>query len=173
MNDDTEARYGPVTRTLHWLMAGLIFWQLLKFGDRIAEGEHWVGQTLVPWHVSIGTLVLALALIRIVWVLAGPESRPAHDRSTAFLVRSGHFLLYAFMLLMPVTGILTMLGGGYGLTAFGIEIFAEGEKVAWAAGLGSLHAPLAWTFAALIAGHVGMALIHHVVHRDDTLRRIA
>ncbi len=34
-----ENQYGP-----HWLMAFLIGWQLLKFGDRIAEGEHWIGQ---------------------------------------------------------------------------------------------------------------------------------
>lgn len=41
-------------------MAVLVGWQFLKFFDRIAEGEHWVGQTLVPWHISIGTLFLLL-----------------------------------------------------------------------------------------------------------------
>lgn len=173
MTDATETRYGPVTRALHWLMTGLIFWQLLKFGDRFAEGEHWVGQTLVPWHLSIGTLILVLALIRILWVLVGRERRPVQNRSNTALVRSGHLLLYAFMLLMPTTGILTMLGAGYGLTAFGIEIFAEGAKIAWAAALGGLHAPFAWIFAVLIAGHIVMALVHHYVHRDDTLIRMA
>ena len=67
MISDSENRYGTVTRTFHWAMALLIGWQFLKFGDRIAEGEHWIGQMLVPWHVSIGVVLLALILPRAVW----------------------------------------------------------------------------------------------------------
>lgn len=47
MNDSKE-RYGALTRFFHWGMGLLIVWQFLKFFDRINDGEHWVGQTLVP-----------------------------------------------------------------------------------------------------------------------------
>jgi cytochrome b561 len=57
---DSTTRYGSITRVFHWLVALLIGWQMMKFFDRISEGEHWVGQTLVPWHVSIGTLAALL-----------------------------------------------------------------------------------------------------------------
>lgn len=60
---DTQKRCGTITKAFHWLMALLVGWQLLKFGDRIAEGEHWVGQVLVPWHVSVGVLLLAFAAL--------------------------------------------------------------------------------------------------------------
>ena len=68
--------------------------------------------------------------------------------------------------------LLRMAGGGYGLTAFGFDIFAEGEKVAWAATLGQLHAPLAWMLTALIIVHTAMALYHHYIKKDNTLKRM-
>lgn len=50
MTTDTAERYGSMTKFFHWSMAFLIGWQLLKVFDHINDGEHWVGQTLVPWH---------------------------------------------------------------------------------------------------------------------------
>ncbi len=172
MINDSNERYGSITKTLHWFMALLITWQLLKFGDRIADGEHWIGQTFVPWHISIGTLLLGSICLRIVWALLQRKNRPRQNPATVKLVKAGHGLLYAGMALLPVTGVLIMIGGGYGLTAFGLEIIAEGEEIAWAASLGSLHSPLAWVLAVMIAGHIGIALLHHFIQRDDTLRRM-
>lgn len=164
--------YGRISKLFHWLMAVLIGWQLLKLGDRINEGEHWVGQALVPWHVSIGTLLLGLIVLRLLWTASQRRPRPRQDPTTAMLVKAGHGLLYAGMLLLPFTGMMVMLGGGYGITAFGVDLLAEGEELAWAATLGSLHSPLAWAFTALIIGHIAMALVHHFVKRDDTLTRM-
>ncbi|WP_179105593.1 cytochrome b [Vreelandella utahensis] len=172
MINDSKERYGSVSKFLHWLMAVLVIWQLLKFGDRISEGEHWIGQTLVPWHISIGTLLLGLIVLRLLWVMSQRRHRPRQRPATAKLVKAGHGLLFAGMLLLPLTGILAMLGGGYGLTAFGIEIFAEGREIAWASSLGDLHSPLAWAFGVLVLGHTGIALFHHFAQRDDTLTRM-
>lgn len=171
MKNDSSTRYGSVTLIFHWGMALLIGWQMLKFFDRIADGEHWVGQTLVPWHISIGSLLLLLIAARIAWV-ATQRVRPVQDPAMAFFVKAGHFLLYAGMAAMPVTGILTMLGGGYGWTAFGVEIVAKGDKIPWAASIGSLHSPIAWLLLILTLGHIGMALLHHFIKKDDVLRRM-
>lgn len=93
MISDSKKRYGIISRALHWLAALLVAWQLLKFGDRIAEGEHWIGQTLVPWHISIGSLLLVLAVCRILWAISQRNNRPAPDQSEAVLVKAGHGLL--------------------------------------------------------------------------------
>lgn len=172
MIKDSPERYGTISKTLHWGVGLLIIWQLLKLGDRINDGEHWVGQTLVPWHVSIGTLLLVLVALRIVWALGQLGHRPRHDPATAFLVKAGHFLLYATMFLMPVTGVLTMVGKGYGLKAFGMQLVDRSAEIPWAAAIGSLHSPVSWLLLALVIGHVGIALIHHFVRRDDTLKRM-
>lgn len=171
MKRDGVARYGSVTILFHWGMTALIGWQMLKFFDRIEDGEHWVGQTLVPWHISIGSLLLLLVIARLVWI-AWQDVRPAHSPSIAIFVRIGHGLLYASMALMPLTGIARMVGAGYGWAAFGLQIIPRGGEIAWLSALGSLHSPIAWLFLVLLVGHVAITLVHHFVLKDDTLRRI-
>ncbi|PKL98672.1 MAG: DUF2218 domain-containing protein [Gammaproteobacteria bacterium HGW-Gammaproteobacteria-9] len=169
---DSRSRYGTVSRVFHWLMALLIVWQFLKLGDRIGEGEHWVGQTLVPWHVSLGAVLMVLVLLRIVWSLSQLKQRPQHDPATAWLVTGGHMALYACMLLMPITGVLYLVGNGYGLKVFGQQLVEKGPEIAWAASVGDVHSPLAWLTVLLVAGHVGAALYHRLVKRDDIMRRM-
>jgi cytochrome b561 len=173
MKNDSKDRYGSISRIFHWGMAALIGWQLLKLFDRINDGEHWVGQTLVPWHISIGTLLLVVVVLRIIWAVSQKDNRPEQSPATAVFVKIGHFLLYAAMALMPITGILTMIGNGYGLTAFGIELAAKGDEIAWMASLGGLHSPIAWLLLVMIVGHVCIALVHQFVKKDDVLRRMA
>ncbi|NYT25850.1 cytochrome b [Alcaligenaceae bacterium] len=172
MIHDSKERYGGISRIFHWGMALLIGWQLLKFFDRIADGEHWVGQTLVPWHVSIGSLLLLLVVLRIIWAARQRNDRPPQNPATARLVAIGHFLLYAGMVLMPVTGVMTMLGNGYGWTPFGVQLAARGDGIPWMASLGSLHSPIAWLLLIMIVGHVCIALAHHFVKKDGVLRRM-
>lgn len=173
MNDSAH-RYGGISRLLHWGMALLIGWQLLKLGDRINDGEHWVGQTLVPWHVSIGSLLLVLIVLRLLWALSQRHQRPQHNGPTALLVKAGHGLLYASMLLMPLTGLFVMLGNGYGMKVFGLQLIAKtGLKTEWMISLGNLHSPLVWLLLALVVGHIGAALFHHFIKKDGTLKRMA
>ncbi len=172
MTMDSKERYGRISRIFHWGMALLIGWQLLKLFDRIDDGEHWVGQTLVPWHVSIGTLLLLLVVFRIVWAAKQKNNRPEQNPATATLVGIGHFLLYAAMALLPITGILTMIGNGYGWSAFGTRLAAKGDEIEWMASLGSLHSPIAWLLLIMIVAHIGIALVHHFIKKDDVLRRM-
>lgn len=170
---DSKERYGTLSRLFHWGMALLIAWQLLKVFDRINDGEHWVGQTLVPWHVSIGSLLLLLAGLRIIWASRQRAHRPGQDAATARLVKLGHGLLYVIMILQPLTGVLTMVGKGYGWNPFGIPLVAKGAEIPWMAAAGSLHSPLAWIFLILILGHIAIALFHHFIKKDGVLRRMA
>ena len=117
-------------------------------------------------------MLLVLVVARAAWAFRQRRQRPVHDPATEFFVRAGHGLLYAGMILMPLTGIMVMVGGGYGLTVFGAELIAKGGEVAWAQTLGSLHSPLAWTLAMLIVGHVAVAMFHYFIRRDDTLARM-
>ncbi|AIL62285.1 cytochrome b [Pseudomonas alkylphenolica] len=170
---DSAHRYGGITRLLHWTMALLIGLQFFKLGDRIDDGEHWIGQTIVPWHISFGGLLLVLIVLRLLWALGQRQQRPQPVGSPALLVKAGHGLLYACMLLMPITGVLVMLGNGYGLKVFGVQLVAKtGVETDWMISLGNLHSPLAWLLVILVVGHIGAALFHHFVKKDDTFKRM-
>lgn len=173
MINDSKERYGSISKLFHWGMAVLIIWQGLKFFDRIDDGEHWVGETLVPWHISIGTLLLVLVVLRLLWVAKQTGNRPLQNPATAVLVKIGHSLLYAGVVLMPVTGMLYMVGKGHGLSPFGVQLIAKGDEVPWMADIGGLHSPIAWILLVLIVGHVCIALFHHFVRKDDALRRMS
>lgn len=175
MKQDTPERYGTVSRFFHWAVALLVAWQALKLFDRIDDGEHWVGQTLVPWHISIGVLVLVLVIPRIAWALRNQGRRPPAPPPAALglLAKAGHVALYGALLLMPLSGIAIMVGNGYGLEAFGVQLVARGDKVPWLADVGgAVHSPLAWLLVFMVLGHAAMALVHHFVKRDGVLRRM-
>ena len=172
MNDSKE-RYGGITRLFHWGMGLLIIWQFMKFFDRISDGEHWVGENLASWHISIGSVLLVLIVLRIIWAATQKNNRPEQDPATAFLVKAGHGLLYLGMLLLPITGAMIMVGNGYGWDPFGIELVAGGgAEIGWMATLGSVHSLIAWTLLILVVGHVAIALLHHFVKKDGVLKRM-
>lgn len=174
MINDTRERYGVISRVFHWLMAVLIGLQILKLTERLEEGEHWVGQNIVPWHVSIGTLLLLLVMLRLSWALIQSDRRPEQTGSTAVWARLVHFLLYAGMVLLPLTGIARLLGLGYGLKVFGLQLVAaSGVKTPMLISFSQLHAPISWIFITLIGGHVGAALFRQLACRDGTLHRMA
>lgn len=175
MRRDTRERYGTVSRLLHWGVALLVVWQVLKIFDRIDEGEHWVGLVLVPWHISVGVTILAIMLVRIGWTLRNRSHRPPppEPKLLGFLAKAGHVALYAALVLMPLTGMGIMIGNGYGLSVFGLELVAAGPEIPWLATVGGLiHSPLAWLLLAMVIGHGGMALVHRFVKKDQVLQRM-
>lgn len=170
---DSKERYGSITRIFHWGMALLIIWQFMKFFDRINDGEHWLGENIVSWHVSIGSLLLVLIVLRLIWAATQKNNRPEQDPSTAFLVKAGHGLLYLGMLLLPITGLMIMIGNGYGWNPFGLGLIARGgAEIGWLATLGSAHSLIAWSLLILVLGHAGIALLHHFVKKDGVLGRM-
>lgn len=98
-------RYSRVAVVLHWLIAAFILFNL-AFGfllEDLPPRWKWV---ILPLHLSAGMSVLVLSGLRVVWRLlhAPPEHvsplRPLEAKASQL----AHFLLYAGMVLMPLTG---------------------------------------------------------------------
>lgn len=174
MLNDTPDRYGVLTRLIHWIMAIMVILQFLKLGDRVNDGEHWIGQTIVPLHGSLGILLLALLVARLAWSVGQRSQRPAYEGLHRILVKAGHGLLYLCLILMPLSGMARPLGAGYGLKMFGAQLVqGSGQKTEWLLAFSQIHAPLSWLFVALVSGHILAALYHQMVLKDGTLRRMA
>jgi cytochrome b561 len=86
-----------------------------------------------------------------------------------------HLLFYGLMVALPVTGWVMVSPGAYPLRWFGLFdipkfALAKGDPAVVAAH--GVHGPLGLIFGALIVLHVGAALRHHIVLKDDVLRRM-
>lgn len=161
-------RYSLVARFFHWTVAVLVLFQFLKFGDRIADGAHLVGELIKPYHGSIGFIILIFMIARVITRLKDKSVRPA----VSVKAKLGHYALYFFGFAMPITGAMYVVGKGYGLKVFGAQIISGGDGIGWMTSVGSLHSACAILFAALVTGHTLIALYHHFVEKSDSLKRM-
>lgn len=174
--NDNALRYGAVSRALHWGMALLFLWQFTGMATKYVLGRTPVTAFFVGTHVSVGSLLFLLILIRAVWGLSQLRHRPPHEPGPlGKLAWLGHLVLYLLMLIVPVLAVLRALGSGRGYSVFGVQIAAAtGETIPWMVAPASLlHKPLAWILLVLIAGHIAFAITHRVVWKDDILARMA
>ncbi|MEC3951130.1 cytochrome b [Sphingobium sp. HWE2-09] len=106
------ARYTRVAMWLHWaiailiiynLVSGLLIWDLAKGFFKANRALYGFGLTS---HLSSGMTVLALTVVRIVWRLMHEPPAYPHDMKLweRHASHFAHFLLYAGMVLMPLTG---------------------------------------------------------------------
>ncbi|NJM82480.1 MAG: cytochrome [Tabrizicola sp.] len=179
---NTLQSFGSVTRTLHWLMALIIFTAipLGLVANRLpydtAEALARKAQ-IFSLHKTLGVAAFLLALARIGWALIQPRPVPLHtDRRVEITVAAiVHWLLYISLLVVPLSGWVhhaAVTGFAPILWPFGqtLPFVPQSEMVATAAA--SAH----WVFTKLLAVaillHVAGALKHHLVDRDATLRRM-
>ncbi len=168
-------RYTRVAIALHWTIAVLIILNLGigLFGDSLPAGAFGV-------HKSIGMTVLLLSVIRLVWRFTHrPPPLPATvKRWEKGLAHTVHWLLYALMILIPLSGwVFTSASPKrYPLTFFGLfplPMFPVAQDKQVSHMVAERHEQLAWLMIALLVLHLGAALKHRFVDRDRTLNRIA
>ncbi len=169
---DNRKRYGSVTRFLHWLMAVLFVWQFASVLAHALAEDSALDSFLWPTHKSVGTLLMLLILVRILWALTNTGRRPA---PVSLPARLGHGALYLLMLCIPLVGLLRQFGGGRAFSPFGIPFMPgfEGEKITWMVDLGSnFHGLMGWILLVAIVGHVAAAFWHYFSGQPEVMRRI-
>jgi cytochrome b561 len=103
-----DRRYATIAITLHWIIAALILFQI-GWGWYFNEflPDHSPAQDAAQdFHVTVGLTTLLLILVRIGVRLTHrppplPAGMPAWER---YLAHTAHWLFYALMLIMPLTG---------------------------------------------------------------------
>ncbi|MDJ0933136.1 cytochrome b [Breoghania sp.] len=181
---NTPNGYGLISIVFHWAMVLLI---LALFG----LGLYMTGlpQTesgtfaLYQLHKSLGFTVLALVAVRLLWRLANPVPRlldvmPGWERAGA---HAGHLALYFLIFAIPLSGWLMVSASPWGIPTVLYGVLhvphlpvpaALGDKAAAEGTLKGVHEILAWAVIALAAFYAAAAFKHHLISRDDTLRRM-
>lgn len=166
--------YDPVARALHWSMAGLI---LLTFALGLlidALPRAWK-YTAVESHKAIGLAILVLLAARLGW--RAWHRPPPFTTISPFEARAagfGHAGLYLLMLGAPLAGLIYVVlrGQGVDFGLFQIAPLAAPLDRSVTRPIREVHEWLAYGLIGLAALHVLAALWHHLIRKDDTLRRM-
>ena len=167
-------RYDPGAIRFHWTMAVLI----VIVGVLGLLHDSWPKGTQSFWiniHALIGLLVWALLMARFWWrTTHPPPPLPAEaGELSRRLSRPVHLLMYALLFVIPIFGVVTFIWHGrvfdFGLfkVDFGVQknpaVFNPTEDI---------HGYLAYALFTVAGLHALAALWHHLVRRDQMLRRM-
>ena len=166
----SATRYGSVAIAIHWSSAtGVIL--ALAAGLTLANGPQPPAAPLLVVHIVLGLTVFALTLLRILWWVAfdrKPQPVAGQPGWQALLAKIVHGSLYAILLLMASSGIMTLVLSG------AIPALLSGAPVPDFTGLipRVAHGIMSKLLLALLAAHIGAALYHQFVRRDHLLARM-
>jgi cytochrome b561 len=175
-----EGRYSPVAIVFHWTMAGLVAFQLFwgwRMGRLPVGGEKVAAYDL---HYAVGVVMLVLIVGRAAWraLAPGPINDADKPGWESLAAQVTHALFYVCLFGLPLSGWLmisasgretdlTLLGFPWPLLPLGdlanSRLWALEATAEWT------HWGLVVTLLVLIPVHVGGALKHQLVDRDDVL----
>jgi superoxide oxidase len=171
---NTSERYGAPARWLHWSFVALIAFQMI--GAELIDAfprESFGRRFLLDGHESVGLAALLLVGGRLVWKLANPAPAGVGPIWQQRLARVAHGALYLLLVAIPVVGYVVATARGHDPAFFGLTVpsLVEANRPL-ARAAKEIHEVLGWTLVTLALAHAGAAIWHHVVLRDDTLRRM-
>lgn len=174
---NTYQTYGAVSVVLHWLVALAVF-ALFGLGFWMVDLSYYD-----PWyrtgpdiHRSVGILLFGAVLLRLLWRLVSPVpgALAEHQRWEVVAAHLAHGLLYVLLLVAMVSGYLISTADGSAINVF--ELFQVPSVTGRVRGMediaGAVHYWSTWGLIGLAGVHALAALKHHVIDRDNTLRRM-
>ncbi len=173
---NTANRYGYLSVGFHWVMLLLFIgvYACIELRELYPKGSD-PREALKTWHYMLGMLAFVLVWPRLAARFSGPtpEIRPEPPYWQQLLSKFLHLLLYALMIVMPLTGWLQLSALGKPIPFFGLQLPALiGENKQLGEAIKELHETLGTAGYYLIGLHAAAALYHHYIVRDNTLARM-
>lgn len=168
--------YGAIAKSLHWIVALLIvcLWCVGTYMVELTAGDT-NRTTIYGLHKTFGMIVLMLAVIRVCWRVYDRLPQNASPNPVImFFAHLVHLLLYIMMFIMPLSGWIMSSAAGYHPTLFGLYTFpaiAQKSKEVGAY-FHEMHEYGATILLVLFGLHVAGALFHHIILRDNALKRM-
>jgi cytochrome b561 len=173
MSETAPKRYHPALVAIHWLMALLVI-MMLGVGKVVMPGvspEDPQKVMMLQSHAYIGMALTALLVIRLVlrYVTKRPAPADAGNAFLNFVAKATHFLLYAFLIGMALSGLgmfqLANLPAVFsGAQSYPSNFFDYPPRIG--------HGLTSWLLLALVALHFGAAMYHQFIKKDNLLARM-
>ena len=158
---NTVNLWGGIAQALHWAMAVLILQQLASSHYMVfldpGEGQD---RFFYLFHELLGVLILVLLVTRLGWqVGASHASNTGLYAATAVMVGSS-------WLMASYAGFPVFPNAPWTLPNFTRQNLDYGR---WAY---NVHVWIGWAILGLVTVHAVAAIKHHVIDKDDVLRRM-
>lgn len=176
---NTSSSYGIISKIFHWTIAALVLVQFY-----LVYWKHWMLPEKSPianfyisgLHKPIGVVILLLAIFAVTWKVNNPKpdyplTMRNWEKQSAIFVQS---LLYLILFAMPISGLIMSTAAGYPPSFFGLFQFPQllEKNEVMAQFFFDVHEMTGYLVIALVVVHVGAALKHHFIDRDNVLKRM-
>ena len=170
----TDSRYSLWARRLHWLIFILVTVVLILI---YAHGWSPKGSTIraqFKWaHMQFGMAILLVMLPRMMvrWRSARPSIVPSLPAWQEWLANLVQYALYVLLFAVPLLGIANRLWSPDAWNFLGISLphVPVTDKV-FSKQIENIHETLGNVLMYLAGAHAAIALGHHFLRRDSTLR---
>ncbi len=174
--------YGRTAKFFHWLTVILVLvmipvgMMMIQDYDRSIAAERLMQDRLFILHKGLGPVLLVVIVARLLWRLTHrppplPDSIPRLQQLAA---EATHWGLYALLLIQAVSGYIRTVADGFPIEwmdSLGIPtLLARNPELAKKALF--IHEYAVLGLMALIAAHVGAALMHTVIKKDGVMQRM-
>jgi cytochrome b561 len=159
---------------LHWLIAALVAAQFVIAWIMPDVGRNTRPVDAIAWHLGVGTALLAAMACRVLWRVS--HRPPATDLRPPMRIAStlAHGALYLLLVVVPVLGWMNASSRGWSVALANLvplpALSATGSRFGHA--MGDVHSVLAWVLLGIICLHIGAALLHRFVFRDEVMQRM-
>lgn len=172
--------YTPTARAYHWIVVALIALQVpvgLYMVYRGGTLNIWDATTnnLYSTHKLVGVIILLFVVLRLFYRLTAgaPHPEPTIEPWQKAVSELTHWAIYVLLLTVPILGYIGVsmypalnLFGAFNLPALTAPDKAMAEEIfGW-------HAYAAFALIGLVTMHIGAALYHHIIRKDNVLGRM-
>lgn len=167
--------YSRTLQAIHWLSALTVFGMFsvgLWMMD-LSYYSEWY-RTAPHWHKSVGLLLAALTLFRVIWKLVTPSPSIEGTWLEKVAAKLMHGFLYINLFVLFVSGYLISTADGRGIDVFNWftlpgagSLFNQQSDIA-----GMIHLYAAWILIVMVLLHALAALKHHFINKDNTLQKM-
>ena len=170
------AGYTGTAKALHWLIVALLIAQFTFAWTMPHIGRNTSITTLISLHFTFGVIILAVAIVRLLWRLwhGEPEPEAGIPPWQVMTARIVHWSLYTLLLIVPLLGWINVSWRNMPLALFGLELpkLVATRAPGWQ-WTGDVHGLLAnYVMLILVGLHVLAGLYHYFIRRDGVLQRM-
>jgi cytochrome b561 len=179
MSNSEISRYDRPSQFMHWVTALAVVSAFILgpegFGKLLKSGADPATRLDIVAHETLGLFVLALTLVRLVWVALRPAAPQV--AMAPWMRRAGqatHVALWLLLLALPASALLALGSEDHPLTLLGglrvdhMPLIGQ-SALAPVADWGEVHGFLGDAIIWLAGLHAAAALLHHLVLKDRVL----